>query len=388
MTPLPNKSNLWHVCYIVNLRLPTKNAHGLQIMKMCESFAVAGAEVTLLVPCRFNRNKAEPFSFYGVRHSFAVKKMPVIDLYFLRFLPEKISAAVLLLTFFAAAKIYLRLHTFDLVYTREIFWGLLAKDFVFEVHNFPSKIGRLYRFIFGRIKYFVAISGHLKDKFMEYGVPANKIIVSSDAVDADFMRGVPDQETCRKQLHLPANKKIVLYTGNFFKWKGVDTLAKAAALLPEELYFAFLGATKDSDIKRIDEIIGLRKNTRVFGHIPNQIIPQYLIAADILILPNSARQDISSLYTSPLKLFEYLAAGRPIVASDLPSLREILNETNCVFFKPDDPADLARAIKEILANPTRALSLAQQAQIDAKKYTWSHRADKILKFASTPGRNV
>ena len=364
--------------YLSQLRLPTKNAHGLQIMKMCESFAAARAEVVLLVPRRFNLVRDDPFSFYGVKRLFKIIKVPSVDLYFLRFIPEKISAFLLLGTFFVSAKLYLWFQRFDYVYTREIFFGLVAKNFIFEAHNFPSRVGRLYRFIFGRVRYFVVLNNYLRDNFLRQDVPADKIIVSPDAVDRNFLQDVPAKEGARQILGLPADKKIVLYSGNFFSWKGVDTLALAVSLLPRDLFFVFVGGTKNEDLKRIKSIVGDKDNALIMGYRPNKEVPAYLSAADVLVLPNSAKQDISSLYTSPLKLFEYMASGRPIVASDLPSLREILNEANCVFFTPDDPQSLALAIAKVATNPALATSIANQALSEIGKFTWDARARNIM----------
>jgi len=87
-----------------------------------------------------------------------------------------------------------------------------------------------------------------------------------------------------------------------------------------------------------------------------------------------------AFYASPLKLFEYMASGQPIIASDLPALREILNDKNALFFKPEDASDLARAIKMLKSSQTLGYHLSRQALADVKQYTWAKRAEKILKF--------
>ena len=107
-------------------------------------------------------------------------------------------------------------------------------------------------------------------------------------------------------------------------------------------------------------------------------VPVYLKAADALILPNKKGNQTSAYYTSPLKLFEYMASQRPIVASDLPSIREVLNETNAVMVEPDNPEALAAGIKLVLEDSRLADKLARQALVDASNYTWQKRAEKIL----------
>jgi glycosyltransferase involved in cell wall biosynthesis len=83
---------------------------------------------------------------------------------------------------------------------------------------------------------------------------------------------------------------------------------------------------------------------------------------------------------SPLKMFEYMASQRPVISSDLPSVRDVFNEKNCVFCRPDDPADLAKKIAMILAKPDLAEKISQQAYQDVKFYTWEKRAAKIINF--------
>ena len=159
----------------------------------------------------------------------------------------------------------------------------------------------------------------------------------------------------------------------------MDTLAEAASKLQDE-FVVIIGATKESDLNRIKEKTAKLSNVLVKGFQPPEDMPKYLAAADVLVLPNSAKDENSLLYTSPLKLFEYMAAERSIVASDLPSLREILNNRNAVFFKPDSPESLATTVKMLLSHEELRETLARQARKDVLEYTWDKRAKKILDF--------
>ena len=104
------------------------------------------------------------------------------------------------------------------------------------------------------------------------------------------------------------------------------------------------------------------------------------MSADVLVLPNSAKPKISSHYTSPLKLFQYMASGVPIIASDLPSIREILTDDTAFWFPPDDERALARQIEYVLSHPDEARSKAARAREEVKKYTWDARASAILEY--------
>ena len=117
------------------------------------------------------------------------------------------------------------------------------------------------------------------------------------------------------------------------------------------------------------------------GYRPPSEIPLWLKAADVLVLPNSAKKDISKFYTSPMKLFEYMASKRPIVASNLPSLREILNKENAILLvEPDNPEALAQGIKQAMEDRNLVQTITQNAYDDVQNYTWEKRAEKILKF--------
>ncbi len=118
------------------------------------------------------------------------------------------------------------------------------------------------------------------------------------------------------------------------------------------------------------------------GAKPHDEIPLWLRAADVLILPNTANEDISKYYTSPMKLFEYMASGTPIVASALPSIREILNENNAVLVESDNPEKLAEGIKKVLADAELAKKISKQAFADVQNRTWGKRAEEILEFVN------
>ena len=118
----------------------------------------------------------------------------------------------------------------------------------------------------------------------------------------------------------------------------------------------------------------------ILGRKPYNQIPALLKAADILVLPNSSREEISNRYTSPLKLFEYMASGRPIVASSLPSITEILNYKNAFLVKPDDAYGLTEGIRKLLDDSLFGVELAKKGLEDVQSYTWQERSRKILNF--------
>ncbi len=140
------------------------------------------------------------------------------------------------------------------------------------------------------------------------------------------------------------------------------------------------GHDQEPDLGRLRALAGsLNIDDRVTftGLVPPRSVPELLARADILALPNPASA-ISTLYTSPLKLFEYLAAGRPIVASDLPSMREVLrNDVNGLLVTPGDPDALASALRRLIGDPALRERLARTASDSAAEYTWDRRAERL-----------
>jgi glycosyltransferase involved in cell wall biosynthesis len=190
------------------------------------------------------------------------------------------------------------------------------------------------------------------------------------------------RESARAHLNLPASDKLAVYTGHLYTWKGAGVFAEAVSKA-EGLRGLLVGGRQD-DVERMRRTVTENgwRNVEIVGHVSPSEVPYYQAAADILVLPNSAQAEISRSYTSPLKLFEYMAAGRPIIASDLSSLREILNEDNALLVTPDDPAALAAALHQLLADSALGQRLANRARLDVEAYSWQSRAEQILKRAA------
>ncbi|MGH2396839.1 MAG: glycosyltransferase family 4 protein [bacterium] len=178
--------------------------------------------------------------------------------------------------------------------------------------------------------------------------------------------------------------KIVMYVGHFYGWKGVDTLVRSATRLGPRVA-VFLVGGKAGDVESIRDLIASvgATNVHLMPFQPPGRIPQFLKAADVLVLPNTSGSENSVYYTSPLKLFQYMAAGKPIVASDLPSLRQVLGPENALLVRPDDPEALAQGIQRVLNEHEEAARRAKLAQEQVREHTWEKRARRVLEFAST-----
>lgn len=364
-----------NLVYVANIRMPTEKAHGIQIMKMCEAFSSLGHEVTLVVPKRRNHIEDDPFSYYGVRQNFQITWLPTLDTVSWGRLGFLLQTA----SFVLAVRRCLKTHNSDLIYSRDelvlLGLGRRQEKSVWEVHG--SHKCSISRRVAARVTGIVYLTESLKRYFEHVcGIRHLRTLVAHDGVDLEKFQVPLSQKECRGKLGLPFDKKVVLYAGHLYEHKGVYTLAEAADYLPHDVEVVFVGGTQE-DVERFRKYNRSRSNAHVLGHKSHADIPLYLKAADVLVLPNSSEDERSRQYTSPMKLFEYMASGVPIIASDVPSVREVVPDHLVSFVVSDDARALADQIKNVLEGDS--YQQLTSASAVAKKYSWSQRAENILK---------
>jgi glycosyltransferase involved in cell wall biosynthesis len=286
----------------------------------------------------------------------------------------------------------------DVIYSRDavvlLQYLLLGRNVVYEAHTKPTAISKFVAR--NTARKVVVISHGLAEAYERVGVRKERIIVAPDGVDLKEFEHPESQESARRRLGLPIekNKKIVLYIGRLDGWKGVDTLCEATVLLEGKegnasvasVHVAIIGgepAQVESFKKKYQN-----SNLTFLGFHPYAELADNQAAADVLVLPNTAKDEDSARYTSPLKLFTYMASGKPIIASDLPSIREVLSDDSAYFFTPDDAHALAEKIAEALAEPDVAVHKAAKARELLKNYTWHERAGSILSGLSLTSSHV
>jgi glycosyltransferase involved in cell wall biosynthesis len=388
--------------YIANARLPTEKAHGYQICKMCEAFAQEGVEVILLHPYR--RQPAAlrgrtVFQYYGLPEVFGVRTLPNVDLIPLRRLLlevvwEPLSFGSRMVWALYAARVA-RTYRADVYYTRNAevaFWCTrLGLATVYEVHTVPKRLRRGLLRQVGRapsLRLVVVLTSFIKERLVRMGFSEEKVIVLPDGVDLRLFEDLPSQAECRSQLGLPPDRPIIGYIGRFRTMemeKGIPDLIEAMAHLPrfdeKEPLLVCVGGPMDPVPAYLDLAcrIGVPEHRLKFvDRVPNKEVPYWLRACDIAAAPFPSTEHYS-FFMSPLKLFEYMAAGVAIVATDLPSLREVLRHgENAWLVEPGSPQALAQGIERLLQDPQLAAVLASRARSDAGKYTWKSRAERIL----------
>ncbi|MDP3963141.1 MAG: glycosyltransferase family 4 protein [bacterium] len=321
----------------------------------------------------------------------------------------------------------LRHSVTSLVYTRDSRIARLAAKFTknvfLELHTIPKSDDIEAA---QKSKGIITLTQKLKEILRDGGVLAEKIIVASDGVDlaaftlppfqvdhsinssplrGEAGRGVDsntppqappqkrggdeEKQVLRKRLGLPLDAKLIGYAGRLKtmdKEKGIPELLEAFAALRAGDSHARLvivgGDSGDAVIyaarMRADGIVPY---VHYVSHVSPADVPKYLKAMDVLAAP-FPKSDHYAYAMSPLKIFEYMASGIPMIASDLPSLREILTEDDAFFFEPGNAEDLALALVNVLKNPVEAAHRAANAHKKAEQYTWKKRAENIIQFIS------
>lgn len=360
-------------------RFPGEKAAAIFAAKEANSF-IDSYQVTLLVPRRVLRENTNPHLYFGISNEVRIVYLPVLD-------PIKVPGlsrfafSVSYTTFAFSSLIYLALHTHWVagVITNEPLPALLAtlasRKVVFEVHDFPEAHHGFYKMLFRRVyKILCTNLWKLKEIERRFQVPKRKLFLERNAVDTSEFGAVSKKEA-RESLGLPPEERLVVYTGHLYGHKGGVSLADAAALLPS-IRFMFVGGT-EYDQARFSKRAEKTKNVQIIGQRPHAEMPLWQAAADVLVIPNSAQEEISARYTSPMKLFEYMASERPIVASEVPSIAEVLPPDAGYLVSPDSPEALAEGIRAIFGDMQEARERAERARACVQEYTWSARASRI-----------
>ncbi len=371
--------------YPVPEKLPDPRARFIQIMNTCDSIAKLGIKVKLVCGIKKGCNLNDALSFYGIysNSNLEIVKLPILrkeEAGFLRVSWNGIFNFFLLLYFLKIRKTNKNI----LIFTRHLkvakFLLRIKKFFnfllIFEVHEIfhlskenPSKKEALKRMeyeVYKNADIIICLSETLKDWILKEKLRENKIFVVPHSVKDEFF-------DIKRE-----NPNYICYTGSLYKWKGVDTLISAMKYLPEERLVIVGGGSRLKDLKELAKKEKVLERVIFTENVPHYEIPKYLSQAKIAVLPNIEEQP--SLFSSPLKLFEYMAAGVPIVASNLKVFKEILSENDALFFEPGNPKSLAEAIKKIIGNSEFAKSVSEKLKNKAKNYTYQKRAEKVLEI--------
>jgi glycosyltransferase involved in cell wall biosynthesis len=379
-----------------DVRFPLERANGVQIVKTAAALTRAGAAATLLVRDSDPRPTDEILPLFGVPPGgLRVRRLGVLH--------QRGSFVVPRATFLARAiaACLAALQRGAVVFTRDLQLADLLLSLrrrgrvVYEAHavesvlyrergqlygtaepSQPAKADRLRRReerVWRRARSFVTTTAGIRDTFTEQFGARTGVAVVANGCDVPSDRTFPGLAGERPPR--------ILYAGQLYPWKGVDVLVDAVARVPEARLVILGGIPGEADFGRVQaraEALGIGDRVEMRGLVPQPEVAGELARARVVAVP-VRRTEMTLRHTSPLKAFEAMAAGRPILASDLPSSREFLRHgENAWLVAPDDPAALAAGLARLLEDDALSARIARAAFEDAVAFSWDARARRLM----------
>ena len=383
------------ITYFADVRFPLERANGIQTMETCHALAARGHDIDLIVRPDTHAPARDPFAFYGLKPNPKLRIQHAV-------VSGPAAARRLGYLSFALGRA-IGTSRSDVLFTRDLGVASLLQriprgsrpPLVYESHGYapavaaalpglvataraPSgyKVRRLAARearVWQRAEGYVTITEALRREMETRHGARPHVAVIPDGVRLEQI----DAKAAARPAAHPA---VVAYAGHLYAWKGVDVLLAALARLPQTRGLIVGGHPQEPDLARVQALakqLDIADRITFTGLVEPARVPELLRQADVLALPNPSSA-ISTLFTSPLKLFEYMAAGRPIVASDLPAIREVLHhDVDALLVAAGDPAALAAGIERVLADPGLARRLAEAALSAVPAYSWDRRAERL-----------
>ena len=374
------------IAYLSSSIIPSRTANSIHVIRMCAAYASLGHEVILFAPER--RKEAEKkvidvYGFYGVPRTFEI-----------RFLPWP---RVRFRSLWYAWKLRGALNKLrpDLIHSRFLpgsAWLPRGKSIsIFESHapiTDESRIqGAFLSWLCRRevVSGLVVISHALADRTLKDGlIPHEKLLVAPDG--ADF----PPTDLVPFSFPGTGTRLQVGYIGQLYAGKGMELIGRLALLVPGVDFHIVGGMENDLALWKSKVIA---PNITFHGFVEPAKVPAYIAGLDVCLLPNQRdvrtfttgsreTQNIAG-YTSPLKLFEYMAHGKAIVASRLPVLQEILNESLAVLADPELPEEWKECIQQLSDPKFRARLGGAAREVFTSQFSWQARAGNVMNFVRT-----
>jgi glycosyltransferase involved in cell wall biosynthesis len=368
------------IAVITTSQVPSSTANSIQALKVAQALAQVDGPVHLWVPGRQTVEWDALAGHYGLQTPFEITWLPS-------------RKALRRYDFALQALRKARRWGAQVVYTWTAQAAVLAlvqhMPVIYEVHDRPS--GRVGPWLFRRIvqipgkKRLLVITEALRKRLeeqFELALLPELAQIAPSGVDLERYAHMPDAAAARGELGLP-ERTTVGYTGHFYAGRGVELLLRLVERFPETQFLWVGGRPQDVKHWRTQLAANGLNNVLLTGFVENSKLPLYQAAADILLMPYERSVAVSgggdtADVCSPMKMFDYMAAGRAIISSDLPVLHEVLHERNAVFCPPDDPAAWEHALQALLEDPARRAALSAQARQDVQRYTLQERARRAL----------
>jgi glycosyltransferase involved in cell wall biosynthesis len=377
------------IAYVVSACLPSRETDTQQAMKTVDALAAEGAEVAVLLPESHSLRargllafEAELRAFYGLRSRFRLVPVRGIE-------PDRRIEAHRPIHALRACLSVSPAET-DAVYTRARSAALLCSwrglPFVVETYRELGRRHPLLAALFVRLarnRCFLGVIAHsqlARSSLESAGFPASKLAAVYNGHDPEDMLPRLAREEARLRLGLDRSRPLVCYTGNLGARKGLRALLAVARLTPEVDYWLVGGADVEAAALESTARREGAANLRCLPWRPARELGPYLYAADVLVIPpSSAPLERFGRTVLPMKTFGYLAAGRAILAPDLPDVREVLVHGESGWLvPPDQPAQAAAGVRRLTCDPSLAARLGRAALERSAAFTWRARARRIL----------
>ncbi len=378
------------VAYVANCDLPNPFAHAVQIMKNAQAWqrnTDAFQFVSNLTIRHWARVDQQSINaYYGITDAFDMKLYP-----YLGFTGKSWSPIHDM--FFRQAAKYLADWRAELVFTRTFALPRhtlgLGIPTLAETHGPPDdsrEKNELYERL-GEDKFLglVTISEPLRQRYVAHGLPENKILVAADGVDLVNFANPLSRQKARQLLGVPGEGPYAVYVGHLYDDRGIGEILATAARLPH-VSFVIVGGHLVHVRQWREKLARMKlENLSFVGFVNNSEVPKYLWMADILLMPYSQSCPTAE-WMSPLKMFEYMAAGRAIIATGLDAIRNVLTHGQDAFLvKPDSADSLTEGVVKLLDDTDLRESLAVASLKAVQAHTWDARVQKILRFARAAG---
>lgn len=366
------------IIYVENVRIPSERAHAYQIVQACAGLAHLHHEVTLVNPDR--AGKADVYSSYGIPDGlFRHVRLRSWDPLSTWPVAKALAYALQRWAFVRALRTWARTQTADVWYTRDpamvdALQKVIPGPWVLELHDAPTADAGRWKRIRSLIRHYIVISKGLKDCLEREGISNENITVAQDGFDPEQFRAMPSRSDARRKWDIPEQAFLAVYAGGFYPWKGMDLALRAMDQLPDNVWFLLAGGPP-ADMERVlaEAPESLRSRIRALPYVDRKDIPALYAAADVGLLTTSPDHEIGKSYTSPLKQFEYLAAGLPVLASDVPSSHEVLTDEVARFYAPTERG-FAEAFRSLQADEGWRSTASKIGPELVLPYSWQERA--------------
>lgn len=376
---------------VVLARFPTERAHGLQTAKVADALLELGHSVAIVAPGTYTTITASAAEYYRISPDVRCLRLEHVDPWKLRFLPEWFKFRLGNALFLRALRAHVSHTSYDLFYVRSPLLVSAVADHaptILELHSLPDPRDRTFLERCRRCTLIVCLTTPMRDELVNRGIESRRVIVAHDGYDPDDFANI--DSSFRSSLGLPPNVPVIGYAGQLRSMnmsKGVEVLLDAAAVLYERAcdFRLLIAGGPQEDRLRLESALpeGVRAKVMFLGQLDRSKIPSMLSACDMLVYPApSSQHPFYRRDTSPLKVFEYLASGTPMICADLPPLRDVVDSSIAQMVPPGDSAAIADAVMFAKDHLPQMREKALSGQTKVRSFAWTERMKTILEEAS------